>query len=326
MRRRHLTLTFAVLLAFPATAGATTTGGASAPGVAGGAQYGQPVAPSPTARPRVARFSIAPPRLQPGGRGVRFIYQVSGRSGSVDVRIDLVRTGGRRSTTSLDLGRHRTGVRLDYRWAPKAGAIRPGRYLARLHAVDAEGRVLARSARASGRLRLRVVAPAAPPAPATPPPPAPPAANPVPAPTAAGVFPVRGPWSFGGAGSGFGAARDGHLHQGQDIVAAEGTPVVAVRAGVISWRAYQASGAGHYLVVHGADGRDYVFMHLRDGSLLVTKGSAVAAGQQIAQVGSTGASSGPHLHFEIWPAGWYASKTSQPIDPLPDLQAWAGQA
>jgi hypothetical protein len=325
MRRRHLTLTFAVFFALPATAGAATTGGASAPGLAGGAQYGQPVAPSPTPRPRVARFFVTPPRVRPGGRAVRFVYQVSGRSGSVDVRIDLVRIAGRRSTTRLRLGRHRTGVRLDHRWAPKAGAIRPGRYLARLHAVDPEGRVLARSARASGRLRLRISAPVAPPAPVTPAPPTPPAGNPVPAPTAAGVFPVRGPWSFGGAGSGFGAARDGHVHQGQDIVAAEGTPVVAVRAGVISWRAYQAGGAGHYLVLHGDDGRDYVFMHLRDGSLLVTKGSAVAAGQQIAQVGSTGASSGPHLHFEIWPNGWYASKASHPIDPLPDLQAWAGQ-
>jgi murein DD-endopeptidase MepM/ murein hydrolase activator NlpD len=64
-------------------------------------------------------------------------------------------------------------------------------------------------------------------------------------------------------------------------------------------------------------------MHLREGSLTVAKGAVLAAGQQFAQVGSTGASSGPHLHFEIWPDGWYSSRASAPIDPLPQLQAWA---
>ena len=72
-----------------------------------------------------------------------------------------------------------------------------------------------------------------------------------------------------------------------------------------------------------ADGEDfmYVFMHLRQGSLLVSKGDHVAAGQQIAQVGNTGSSEGPHLHFEIWEGAWYAG--GHPIDPLPVLQSWA---
>ena len=63
-------------------------------------------------------------------------------------------------------------------------------------------------------------------------------------------------------------------------------------------------------MVRGDDGRDYVFMHLLDGSVAVQKGQGVAAGQQLAAVGSTGASDGPHLHFEIWPEGWYSSKAS----------------
>jgi murein DD-endopeptidase MepM/ murein hydrolase activator NlpD len=122
----------------------------------------------------------------------------------------------------------------------------------------------------------------------------------------------------------FGAMRDGHSHQGQDIAAAAGLPVVAPRAGFISWRAYQADGAGYYLVLHADDGRDMVFMHLQGGSVLVQKGQGVAAGERLASVGASGHADGPHLHFEIWPDGWYASKQSKPVDPLPDLLAWAG--
>jgi murein DD-endopeptidase MepM/ murein hydrolase activator NlpD len=173
----------------------------------------------------------------------------------------------------------------------------------RLHAVDNAGRPLRRTARASGRSSVRVEVP------------------PPPAASGPGVFPVAGPWSLGGPEARFGAARAGHVHQGQDVLAAEGTPVVSPQAGSVAWSSYQAAGAGYYLVVRVAAGRDLVFMHLREGSLLVAPGSPVAAGAAIAQVGQTGDADGPHLHFEIWPAGW---KFGRPIDPLPDLLAWAG--
>jgi murein DD-endopeptidase MepM/ murein hydrolase activator NlpD len=65
-------------------------------------------------------------------------------------------------------------------------------------------------------------------------------------------------------------------------------------------------------------------MHLVRDSVSVVEGAAVPQGRQFGLVGSTGSSSGPHLHFEIWPDGWYAAGDSQPIDPLPQLQAWAG--
>ncbi|MGB2711526.1 MAG: M23 family metallopeptidase, partial [Conexibacter sp.] len=144
-----------------------------------------------------------------------------------------------------------------------------------------------------------------------------------PAPTVDGVFPLTGPFSFGGEDALFGAGRTGHIHQGQDVTAARGTPIVAPVAGTVIWKKNQPGGAGIYLVVHGADERDYVFMHIKRGTVVVAVGDAVTQGQQLAQVGATGDASGPHLHFEIWVGGWYA-KGGAPIDPLPQLQRWAG--
>lgn len=142
--------------------------------------------------------------------------------------------------------------------------------------------------------------------------------------TVAGVFPVQGSFDFGGEDARFGAGRPGHIHQGQDVVAGSGTPLVAPVAGTVTWKANQPGGAGIYLVVRGdADQRDYVFMHIKRGTVLVTPGQAVQPGQQLAQVGSTGASSGPHLHFEIWIGGWYV-RGGAPVDPLPQLRRWAG--
>lgn len=136
-------------------------------------------------------------------------------------------------------------------------------------------------------------------------------------------FPVAGPYTLGGEDGMFGAKRPGHRHEGQDISAASGTPVVAPWAGVVEQARYQRGGAGHYVVLDGDDEDiDYVFMHLRRGSTLVEPGQHVGTGEQIAEVGSTGRSSGAHLHFEVWVGGWYA-KGGTPVDPLPLLQAWA---
>ena len=136
------------------------------------------------------------------------------------------------------------------------------------------------------------------------------------------VFPVDGPYGLGGGDARFGAPRGDHTHQGHDISAARGTPVVAPYAGVISWVRYQRAGAGHYVVLDADDHRDYVFMHLRRGSIPVAEGQRVLAGDQLGEVGNTGRSFGPHLHFEVWVGGWYA-KGGEPVDPLPLLQAWA---
>ncbi len=149
-----------------------------------------------------------------------------------------------------------------------------------------------------------------------------PAAAPTPALTADHVFPIQGPYSYGGKDGQFGAKRSGHTHQGQDLAASLGTPLVSPHGGIVKTVGYQAGGAGHYLVIDGTDEeRDYVFMHLLKGSILVEEGATVATGQRIADVGNSGSSTGPHLHFEIWTGkGWYTG--GKPIDPLPLLRSW----
>jgi murein DD-endopeptidase MepM/ murein hydrolase activator NlpD len=136
------------------------------------------------------------------------------------------------------------------------------------------------------------------------------------------VFPLDGSFDWGGRDARFGAKRKGHRHQGQDLAAAAGRPVVAPHAGVVEAVEYQAKGAGNYVVLDSDDeDYDFVFMHLRTGSVRVVVGQHVRAGEQIGAVGSTGESSGPHLHFEVWVGGWYVG--GHPIDPLPLLKAWA---
>jgi murein DD-endopeptidase MepM/ murein hydrolase activator NlpD len=306
MRSRLLLLLapMLVLLAVPSP-GLAQSGGANVPAETGGAGYGQ-IAPKklvPT------RFTVTPGTLQPGAPAV-FRYRIDGAQRTVRVRIDLLPAGGRHPAKRLRLGYKHTGRTMTYTWTPPAGALTPGDYVARLVAVDRAGQTLRRSARSSGKSELAVAPPAAPvPVPQ------------LPVTVGSGVFPVRGPYTLG---DGFGVQRTGHTHRGQDILAAEGTPVASPRNGAVYWRAYQEGGAGHYVVVSADDGRDYVFMHLKDDSITVAKGDTVAAGQPFAQVGSTGSSTGPHLHFEIWPDGWYSSDASQPIDPMADLLAWTG--
>jgi murein DD-endopeptidase MepM/ murein hydrolase activator NlpD len=155
----------------------------------------------------------------------------------------------------------------------------------------------------------------------TPPPPVQVPPSPPPSTGDTYVFPVRGSYDFGGPGNRFGAPRGTHTHQGQDIMAAEGTPVASVGLGTVYWRAYQAAGGGNYVVIRGGDGRDYVYMHFRSAAA-VAPGDAVTAGQIVGYVGHTGDATVSHLHFEIWAGHWQGG--GSPIDPLPYLQAWAG--
>jgi murein DD-endopeptidase MepM/ murein hydrolase activator NlpD len=131
-------------------------------------------------------------------------------------------------------------------------------------------------------------------------------------------FPLAGPFTWPGPDGEFGAGRSGHVHQGFDLLAPKGTPVVAPYAGTVTFVDYQAGGAGYYVVLH-AD-YDYAFMHLASASTRVKAGQTVAAGARIGDVGQSGDAAGPHLHFEVWRGTWQQGGT--PIDPKPLLKSW----
>jgi murein DD-endopeptidase MepM/ murein hydrolase activator NlpD len=91
------------------------------------------------------------------------------------------------------------------------------------------------------------------------------------------VFPLAGAFDWGGRDARFGAKRKGHSHQGQDLPAALGTPVVAPHAGVVEAVDYQPKLAGNYVVIDSTgEDYDYVFMHLRGGSTEVVVGEWAA--------------------------------------------------
>ncbi|HEY5942806.1 MAG TPA: peptidoglycan DD-metalloendopeptidase family protein [Solirubrobacterales bacterium] len=134
------------------------------------------------------------------------------------------------------------------------------------------------------------------------------------------AFPILGNHEYGMSAGRFGAGRTGHTHQGQDVMAACGTPLVAARGGIVQYSGYQ-SAAGNYIVIDGrGTGYDFMYAHLLEPSLLST-GETVRTGQPIGIVGETGDAQGCHLHFEMWgPPGWYEG--GSPFDPLAYLQKW----
>lgn len=88
-------------------------------------------------------------------------------------------------------------------------------------------------------------------------------------------------------------------HFGLDLAAPKGTPILSFAEGKV--RQTGSGSYGNYLIVDHADGFSTLYAHC--SKLIAKKGDSVKAGQEIAQVGSTGNSTGNHLHFEIWRDG-----------------------
>lgn len=106
------------------------------------------------------------------------------------------------------------------------------------------------------------------------------------------IHPVYGDWRF---------------HYGVDLSASSGTPIVATRSGVVT-RAYYSSSGGYTVELDHQDGFGSKYLHMTH--YIVSSGQYVSAGQVIGYVGSTGVSTGPHLHFSIT----YNGEHQNPMD------------
>lgn len=120
--------------------------------------------------------------------------------------------------------------------------------------------------------------------------------------------------------TGFGAYEG---HRGADFPAPEGTPILAAHDGVVrmaGWLggAYQPGGNLVYLTAHD-NSYETSYQHMVSAPI-VSVGQHVSAGQVIGYVGSTGYTTGPHLHLELWLGGPAWSPGSTAVDPIPYIQ------
>lgn len=124
------------------------------------------------------------------------------------------------------------------------------------------------------------------------------------------VWPVHGRLTsyFGARNLGMGTSS---FHRGIDIAAPSGTPVGAARSGTVTFAGWSTRGYGNLVRVRHADGSETWYGHF--SSIAVSVGQYVSQGSIVGRVGSTGISTGPHLHFELHERG-------TPVDPLSILR------
>ncbi len=289
-----------LLTCFAGVASATSTGGAGTPGAAPTAK-GSPSG-TPSSAPSAGTLTIVAAETAPrksfyfGYRYPRLNYTIGSSQPANDLQIDVVNTAGEVVKTF-----YREDVAPDVenkvRWDGTTNEGKParnGRYSFRI-SPQTPTAPAARKASASTTLSLGFA-------------------------FYGYAFPILGAHEYGMSAGRFGAGRTGHTHQGQDVMAACGTPLVAARGGIVQYAGYQGA-AGNYVVIDGrGTGYDFMYAHLAEPSPLHT-GETVRTGQPIGIVGETGDAQGCHLHFEMWgPPGWYEG--GSPFDPLPYLEKW----
>jgi murein DD-endopeptidase MepM/ murein hydrolase activator NlpD len=288
----------ALLLALAGTAAASSGGAATTTVVA---PTGSP-AGVPAAAPGAGTIALVSALTSPrksfyfGYRYPRLSFTISSTQALNDIRVDVVNSAGEIVQTFYreDVA---PGVATNIRWdgtTVEGKPARNGKYSFRV-GPQAPAAPAARKATATATLSLGF--------------------------TFYGyAFPVLGAHEFSMGAGRFGAARSGHTHQGQDVMAACGTPLLAARGGKVQYSGYQGA-AGNYVVIDGkGTPNDFMYAHLAEPSPLQT-GETVRTGQPIGIVGDTGDATACHLHFEMWgPPGWYEG--GSPFDPLAELQKW----
>jgi murein DD-endopeptidase MepM/ murein hydrolase activator NlpD len=289
------------LAILPGSASAMETGGAPTPAAAPPAPpsaTGAPASGAPSAGTLTLISAKTSPRVSffYGVRSPSLRFEIESTQPQNDLRIDVVGEAGEvvRSFYRNDVEPH---MQVAIRWDGMTAEKRPapkGHYSFRIGA-QAASRVAHRATSSSEPLSLGFD-------------------------FYVYEFPILGPHDYGGPAGRFGAPRSGHTHQGQDVMAACGLPVVAARGGRVQYSGYEGA-AGNYVVIDGmGTPYDTAYMHLAQPSPLQT-GDPVRTGQPIGVVGDTGDATACHLHFELWgPPGWYEG--GSPIDPLPYLKKW----
>jgi len=121
------------------------------------------------------------------------------------------------------------------------------------------------------------------------------------------IWPAQGTFT-----SGYGW-RWGRMHRGIDIANNVGTPIVAAARGRVSFAGWHEGGYGYFVEITHEDGSRTRYGH--NSNLLVREGQQVDQGQVISQMGSSGRSTGPHLHFEVLPPGEGAMNPLQFLPP-----------
>jgi murein DD-endopeptidase MepM/ murein hydrolase activator NlpD len=297
--RIGITAAIALLMTFAASAAAMTTGGAPTP-------VGSPPPPSspagaPATAPSAGALTLVAAETTPrksfyfGFRFPRLSYTIGSSQPQNDLKIDVVNSAGAvvKSYFREDIA---PNVAAAIRWDGTTAEARPapnGVYSFRIGPQTPAP--AARRATQSTTLGLSF--------------------------TFYGyAFPILGNHEFSMGAGRFGAPRSGHTHQGQDVMAECGSPLVAARGGIVQYSTYDAN-AGNYLVVDGkGTPNDFMYAHLAEPSPLHV-GDTVRTGQPIGIVGDTGDATACHLHFEMWgPPGWYEG--GSPFDPLPYLEKW----
>jgi murein DD-endopeptidase MepM/ murein hydrolase activator NlpD len=140
-------------------------------------------------------------------------------------------------------------------------------------------------------------------------------------PRPAAMFPVRARVDWGEQDARFGAWRGGRMHEGQDMFAPAGTPLLAIRDGRVV-ETGNDGGRGNYVAMwSGAARRTYVYLHMVRPSR-ARVGERVRAGQRVGAVGCTGSCWGDHLHLEVRLG---KGTTGRALDPLPMLRQLAAR-
>jgi murein DD-endopeptidase MepM/ murein hydrolase activator NlpD len=305
----------AALLACFAAAASATTGGAPTPAGAAPPPPSQSGTPDPA--PAAGTLSLISAKTWPrktfyyGARSPRLRYEIGSDRPANDLRVDVVGASGE-VVASFYRNDVAPNAPDSVSWDGTVAAGRPapnGRYTFRIAPQSADPAAQQSLDRSIQEAKRRASSSASPSS-----------AFSLGFALYGYAFPILGTHDFGGAGGRFGAGRAGHTHEGQDVMAECGTPLVAARGGRVQYSGYQSL-AGNYLVIDGkGTGFDTAYMHLLEPSPL-QEGMTVRTGEPIGLVGQTGDATACHLHFEMWEApGWYEG--GSPIDPLPYLERW----